>query len=682
MRRVRFSVFGAVCVLVYAVVAWGDTATHALPDQTRQRQQWAGDSQQPYLVSGCTPSVPGALTLGAFACEGYVRDATTSELLYVNQAAAAVGPLNGGNGTYWLALHRDTSSSVASWTRQAGTHYLWRLTASKPADPSGGLVFSKITVAGGVITATQRAAHKNPVKYPLAVDVQSYGATGDGITDDTGAIQAAINSIDSSVGGTVFVPPGTYLVSSTGLLVDTKTDFRFTCSPGATIKVNGAPTQAVIDFGSTSFRINACTRCVVENCRFDGNGSSFTTQTLGIEGSTDSQIRNNIFVNGGKLGSLVGGNNTGNKYVGNVIHTGAVSTARGMWLGNTTATTRVETDCLIEGNTVHNMQATGIGGGWVRCRVIGNSSYSNGGSGIVFGATSTVASADTTISGNTCNLNTFSGIQSDTASGTGSTRMTITGNVCRGNSDAGVYAALLTNSVIASNVLVDNDDDGVTVTQASGIVVSDNVIMATGEVGYPTPRHGVNVDVQTADMTNVIIRGNFVSTMDGRGVNVTNVTKTLSKFIVQGNILSESTLFGIAVVSDGANRIENGIVTGNIALSSAGVDLRIGTSGSDYFDKLIVRDNVFNTSTSSLYTASGLSALNTQTKNLRGSQALDGATPTAVTLSPPEEGATYNVYVTCEADEGSVWVSNKATTGFNINTSGAHTATCKWLLVQ
>jgi hypothetical protein len=58
------------------------------------------------------------------------------------------------------------------------------------------------------------------VAYPVCekleqiVSVKDFGAVGNGVTDDTAAIQAAIDSVFNTGGGTVYLPTGTYLVSS------------------------------------------------------------------------------------------------------------------------------------------------------------------------------------------------------------------------------------------------------------------------------------------------------------------------------------------------------------------------------------------------------------------------------------------------------------------------------------
>ena len=58
--------------------------------------------------------------------------------------------------------------------------------------------------------AGYRAGEVAPPVLPVANNVKTFGAKGDGVTDDTRAIQAAIDATSS---GAVLVPPGRYLIS-------------------------------------------------------------------------------------------------------------------------------------------------------------------------------------------------------------------------------------------------------------------------------------------------------------------------------------------------------------------------------------------------------------------------------------------------------------------------------------
>jgi hypothetical protein len=81
-------------------------------------------------------------------------------------------------------------------------------------------LFGALLLGAGVLLAAPAPAQAaqgcaKPPSSPLVVDVKTKGAKGDGRTDDTAAIQAAIDEVAGS-GGTVLVPNGTYMVDAAG----------------------------------------------------------------------------------------------------------------------------------------------------------------------------------------------------------------------------------------------------------------------------------------------------------------------------------------------------------------------------------------------------------------------------------------------------------------------------------
>lgn len=88
------------------------------------------------------------------------------------------------------------------------------------------------------------------------VRAPEYGARGDGRTDDTAAIQRAIQAV-AGTGGTVLVPSGTYLIntvatSSRGLVVGSRMTFKL--APGAVLKAipNAAGNYTIVSVYSAT----------------------------------------------------------------------------------------------------------------------------------------------------------------------------------------------------------------------------------------------------------------------------------------------------------------------------------------------------------------------------------------------------------------------------------------------
>jgi hypothetical protein len=127
---------------------------------------------------------------------------------------------------------------------------------------------------------------RNAHLFGKVIDVQrDFGAVGDGVTDDTAAIQAAIDAITKTgngSGGTVLLPAGTYVLTATlnlskrfmfRLLGIGSSDSLTATKNTVTLLWNGAN-------GGTVLNMNQCRDCVVEGFRImPGTG----TISVGID---------------------------------------------------------------------------------------------------------------------------------------------------------------------------------------------------------------------------------------------------------------------------------------------------------------------------------------------------------------------------------------------------------------
>lgn len=123
--------------------------------------------------------------------------------------------------------------------------------------------------AGTVIVASNGKRWKRIFDGPI--DVKWFGATGDGSTDDTTAIQAAINT-----GNSIYIPPGTYKTTSTLNLITVANHGQ---------KITGAGPLALAGTG-TNCTIIQPTAAVSTIFRLDGTPFSSWVQHVTIEDMT------------------------------------------------------------------------------------------------------------------------------------------------------------------------------------------------------------------------------------------------------------------------------------------------------------------------------------------------------------------------------------------------------------
>ena len=168
-------------------------------DELPNWQEYLAESTGYGIVSGCTPTISG-LTVTVAAGVVHLAGGTRKEIASTNITLDAADSTNPRIDLVYIT----SAGEVAKVTGTAAA------SPSAPALPSGGISVCNVSVAASSTTGTVTDSRGMlPRFYNTGiVSVKDFGAVGDGVTDDTAAIQAAVNC-----GGVILFPQGTYIIT-------------------------------------------------------------------------------------------------------------------------------------------------------------------------------------------------------------------------------------------------------------------------------------------------------------------------------------------------------------------------------------------------------------------------------------------------------------------------------------
>lgn len=457
-----------------------------------------GSGGQPGFVAGVdfTPGATTSLTLST----NYGSAANLWVAFDGTEQGADTYSLSGTTLTFNAAIPSGVNKVYA----KGGT----ALTVGTPGNatvtdgsvsPSAGINSSKLSFlqgSGGSIARTVQS------KLQDILSVRDFGATGNGTTDDTAAFNLAIAVATALGGARVFVPAGTYLVSSTIVLaanVIIEGDGKYASSitvPNTATGFAGYTPNAV-------FMLNA-SNCGIRHLGMNGNIANNSTGSFGAIANTVAV--SNIFVT--------------DCYIHDFIYNGIILNPA----------TSVLSGFDISRNVLQNI---GWGGIAAYCSINGrineNSITSCGATGILTGYNS-----------NTGNYNVAQRITID---GNYVTKASAPTHIVSGAAETGFMIAVGAGDsyiTVSNNVCFDNRNaaqDGIGLGQ-DGVRVNEGLVFDSNVVTY-AGLYGIDVS------SNHIVSGNYIRYSAQQGIKLgTDVGGNLVNATVVDNIIDSCNFAG------------------------------------------------------------------------------------------------------------------------------------------
>lgn len=499
--------------------------------------------------------------------------------------------------------------------------------------------FSAGAIFTGTETHTGPETHSGTVTFTGTVNiltstsgntgwfsVKSYGAQGDGITDDTTDIQAAIDACSAAGGGTVYFPAGTYLVTlssaSTARCLQLKSSIRYLgAGPASVIKLkdnaagNASGTRVMASAAQTSDTVHAGSSIIGSTVATGitvANGANFTIgDYLSDSGlgaleilQVTNIVGNTLTVTRGMVGTTATTNWAAgfalqkqyhDMVVENLVVDGnyanqssfAVDQDDGIFLGPgfSNKVTRCEVrNCRADGvylflsqaslgahNTVHDCQRVGMnmrGSSWAEYSA--NHIYNIGAFAMKMEEQAgDIPCVGNNFANNIC-WNTFGLVSLSGVGGGRLTDMTIIGNYWNGPSTTGSNAIILgicDRITVQANQLIGGFGSSIIVQRdATFIKILDNQISGLGDPNTTLVGAILLGGGSTTGVQDILVKGNTIYQAPQAGIQLVptaNVTKQPLRVIIEDNHIESCGFQGIDFVSGDDCQIRGNVIYGN-----------------------------------------------------------------------------------------------------------------------
>jgi hypothetical protein len=415
-------------------------------------------------------------------------------------------------------------------------------------------------------------------RYLNFFNVKAYGAVGNGTTVDTAAVQATVNAALAAGGGTVYFPPGTYVMSNvtfgSNLVImgagqgNTTTVQDFSGNPiagtaGGTVLLMDP--AAVVANGSNVVvcRVapassSVITRnCLVRDLTIDGNKSQWGSGNASTQRSYGyylGQSTNNLIIDCAMENVTIQNcrtyafdvervvnirlTNCSARYNGYV--SGSASNCDGFTLIGDDITV---TSCQSYGNAVYGFRGGQSGSVWHRVEVVGCEAWGNGQAGIGMGSDASDALYESHVIGGRYYSNGASSNAAGIYLSTNCTNCSVIGASSYNNSTNGILASGVKYCTISGNTTYNN------ATASSGnpeIYLTNTTTYTTvtgNTVNSTTATHAISEQNATTDY-NVISNNVVSSTSTAIVVNGTHTYVSTNQGYTGGDIGPAKTFTG------------------------------------------------------------------------------------------------------------------------------------------